>query len=49
VQLKPDGSGVEWVGRDTDGEEVLLDEPDIGLWERFKLWLLYKFVPEDLL
>jgi phosphatidylserine/phosphatidylglycerophosphate/cardiolipin synthase-like enzyme len=49
VQLKPDGSGVQWVGRDDDGDEVLLDEPDIGLWERFKLWLLYKFVPEDLL
>jgi phosphatidylserine/phosphatidylglycerophosphate/cardiolipin synthase-like enzyme len=49
VQLKPDGSSIEWVGRDSDGEEVLLDEPDIGLWERFKLWLLYKFVPEDLL
>ncbi|MED5621756.1 phospholipase D family protein [Ideonella sp. BN130291] len=49
VQLKPDGSGVQWVGRDKDGEEVLLDEPDIGPWQRFKLWLLYKFVPEDLL
>jgi phosphatidylserine/phosphatidylglycerophosphate/cardiolipin synthase-like enzyme len=49
VQLKPDGSGVQWVGRDDDGEEVLADEPDIGLWQRFKLWLMYKFVPEDLL
>ncbi len=49
VQMKPDGSGVEWVGRDSDGEEVLVDEPDTSLWQRFKLWLLFKFIPEDLL
>jgi phosphatidylserine/phosphatidylglycerophosphate/cardiolipin synthase-like enzyme len=49
VQLKPDGSGIEWVGRDEHGEEVLLDEPDVGLWDRFRLWVLHLFVPEDLL
>ena len=49
VQLKPDGSDVQWVGRDVDGEEVLLDEPDVGPLERLKLWLMHWFVPEDLL
>jgi phosphatidylserine/phosphatidylglycerophosphate/cardiolipin synthase-like enzyme len=49
VQLKPDGSDVEWVGRDENGEEVLLDEPDVGLWDRLRLWMLHLFVPEDLL
>jgi phosphatidylserine/phosphatidylglycerophosphate/cardiolipin synthase-like enzyme len=49
VQLKPDGSGVQWVGHDEQGEEVLTDEPDVSLWQRFRLWLMFLFVPEDLL
>jgi phosphatidylserine/phosphatidylglycerophosphate/cardiolipin synthase-like enzyme len=49
VQLKPDGSSLQWVGRDEHGDEVLSDEPDVGPWERFKLWLEFLFVPEDLL
>lgn len=49
VRLKGDGSGLEWVGRGDDGETVLLDEPEVGWLQRLKLWLLFLFVPEDLL
>jgi len=49
VQLKPDRSGVQWVARGGNGEEVLVDEPEIDLFQRFKLWFQFLFVPEDLL
>jgi phosphatidylserine/phosphatidylglycerophosphate/cardiolipin synthase-like enzyme len=49
VQLKPDGSSVQWRAKDENGEEVLQDEPDLGPWDRMKAWMLYLFVPEDLL
>ncbi|MEW6704144.1 MAG: phospholipase D family protein [Pseudomonadota bacterium] len=49
VQLKPDGSGVQWVGRGDSDEEVLGDEPELGFWQRLKLRLMFLFVPEDLL
>jgi putative cardiolipin synthase len=49
VRLKDDSTGIEWVGRDEKGEEVLHDEPDVSPWQRFKLWVLHLFVPEDLL
>lgn len=49
VRLKPDGSGVQWVGRDDDGDEVLADEPEVGLWQRMRLRVMSWFVPEDLL
>ena len=49
VKLKDDGSGVLWVGHDESGDEVLADEPELSLWQRFRLWLMSLFVPEDLL
>jgi len=49
VRLKPDGAGVQWIGRGENGEEEPADEPDVSLWQRFKLWLMSLFVPEDML
>jgi len=49
VQLKPDGGGVQWSGHDPQGEQVLVDEPEVSVIQRFKLWLQFLFVPEDLL
>uniref|UniRef100_UPI00403A084F phospholipase D-like domain-containing protein n=1 Tax=Variovorax sp. GV025 TaxID=3450240 RepID=UPI00403A084F len=49
VQLKPEGGGVQWIGRDAQGEQVLVDEPEVSMVQRFKLWLQFLFVSEDLL
>jgi len=49
VQLKPDGSGVQWTARDENGVETLTDEPDTSLWQRMRLFFMFLFVPEDLL
>ncbi len=49
VRLKPDGSGVQWLGRDADGDKVMVDEPEVSWVQRFKLWLQFLFVPESLL
>jgi phosphatidylserine/phosphatidylglycerophosphate/cardiolipin synthase-like enzyme len=49
VQLKPDGSGVQWTARDENGVETLTNEPDASLWQRMRLFFLFLFVPEDLL
>jgi len=49
VKLKDDGSGVSWVGHDENGDDVQTEEPEVGLWQRFRLWLMFLFIPEDLL
>lgn len=49
VRLREDGRGVQWVGHDADGEEVLADPPEMSVWKRLELWLMSWFVPEDLL
>lgn len=49
LRLKPDGQGIEWVGRDPRGEESIHGDPQIDCWLRFKLWLSSLVVPEDLL
>jgi cardiolipin synthase C len=49
VHLRPDGRGVQWIGHDTDGEEILADAPEMGAWQRLQLWFMSLFVPEDLL
>ncbi|NRF71450.1 phospholipase D family protein [Aquincola sp. S2] len=49
VRFKADGSGLEWLGTDEEGDMVLNEEPDSSLWLRFKLWLLSPLVPEELL
>ncbi len=37
VRLKADGNGLEWAGRDSHSETVLLDEPHVSCLERLKL------------
>jgi putative cardiolipin synthase len=49
VRLAADGSGLEWLGIDDDGEMILTSEPDASRWLLFKSWLLSPFVPEELL
>jgi putative cardiolipin synthase len=49
VQLKPDGSGLQWVGHDAQGRVVLADDPDSSLLQRIGLWLQFLLVPEDML
>ena len=49
VQLKPDRSGVQWLGRGSNGESALVDEPEVSPAQRFKLWLQSLFIPEELL
>lgn len=49
VRLRDDGRGVQWIGHDEGGEEVLGEAPEMGAWQRLKLWLMSLFVPEDLL
>jgi phosphatidylserine/phosphatidylglycerophosphate/cardiolipin synthase-like enzyme len=49
VRLRDDGRGVQWIGHDEEGEEVLVEAPEMGAWQRLKLWLMSWFVPEDLL
>lgn len=49
VQLKPDHSGVQWVARGSEGEGVLVEEPEVSAIQKFKLWLQFLFIPEDLL
>jgi putative cardiolipin synthase len=50
VRLAADGSGdIEWLTMDDDGEMVLHEEPDTGLWDRIALDLLAPFAPEELL
>jgi putative cardiolipin synthase len=49
VHLTPDGSNVQWVGRNEDGEERYQSEPESSAWQRMRLFLLSLFVPEDML
>ena len=49
VQLAGDGQSLEWVGRGPQGEERLADEPAPPWWQRLRLWLLYRLVPDELL
>jgi putative cardiolipin synthase len=49
LRLKPDGQGIEWVGRDSQGVESIHSDPEIDCWIRVKLWLSSLVVPEDLL
>jgi cardiolipin synthase C len=49
LRLKPDGQGIEWVGRNPQGVESIHSDPQIDCWLRLKLWLSSLVVPEDLL
>jgi putative cardiolipin synthase len=49
VRFRGNGSGLEWLGTDEDGDMVLHEEPDSSLWLRLRLWLLSPLVPEELL
>lgn len=49
VQLKPDGTGLQWLGTGSDAGEVLKDEPGASLFMRLRLWLDEHLIPEDML
>ncbi|MEO7057317.1 MAG: phospholipase D family protein, partial [Caldimonas sp.] len=48
LRLSADGSRVEWVGLDAEGNEAVYDAPpETSRWLRFKLWLLAPLIPRD--
>jgi putative cardiolipin synthase len=54
LRLKPDGDGIEWIGRNGRPGGDLVEEhldtaPQTGWLQRLRLFLLGLFVPEDLL
>ena len=49
VALAADGAGVEWRKTNADGSESIIEPPRLGLWQRLKLELLSRFVPEGML
>jgi putative cardiolipin synthase len=49
VQLAPNGSGLQWISADENGEMVLTSEPDSSFLMRLQSWLLSPLVPEELL
>jgi putative cardiolipin synthase len=49
LRLAADGERIEWVSRSGDQEVVTRDEPGATPLSRVWLWLLSRFVTEDLL
>jgi putative cardiolipin synthase len=49
VRLAPDGRKLLWIATEDGVETVLDDEPEVGPWRRFMLFITSPFVPEDLL
>ncbi len=49
VRLRREGGGLQWVGRDAEGEQTFDDEPEASWWQRLRLKLMSLLVPEDLL
>ncbi len=49
LQLAPDGQALQWHSTDTGDEQVLLQEPDSGFWQRLMLDVLAPLTPESLL
>jgi putative cardiolipin synthase len=47
VRFGPDGESLEWLTMNDDGEVVLSTEPETGLLQRLKHFLLSPFIPED--
>jgi len=50
LRLGEGGHSVEWLSTDTEGHtRVDTEEPGLGAWHRFKIWLQQHFVEERLL
>lgn len=50
LRLAADGQRIAWTATDVDGRHIELhDEPGLGAWTRFKLWLQSFFVEERML
>ena len=49
VRLAADGQRLDWVAADDHGVERLGPEPAPPWWQRLKLWLLSRLIPDDLL
>ena len=49
VRLAADGQGLHWVALDAQGVEQFSLEPAPPWWQRLKLWLLSRLIPDDLL
>lgn len=50
LRLNPAGDGIEWVITDDEGgQQVFTSDPELDVWTRLKVLLLFPFVPESLL
>lgn len=49
VRLAADGQALVWVAVDEQGVEQLGTEPSLPAWRLMLLWLMARFVPDDLL
>ena len=49
VRLAADGRGLDWITLDDQGREHLSPEPVLPRWRLMLLWLMSRFVPDDLL
>lgn len=49
VELKPDGTGLRWIGTGDDAGKVLDSEPGDSLLMRLRLWLDEQLISEDML
>ena len=49
VRLDDDGQSLVWLAADEDGIERRTPEPVPPWWQRLKLWLLSRLIPDDLL
>ena len=49
LRLAADGQGLIWVAADDEGVERLGPEPAPPWWQRLKLGLLSRLIPDDLL
>ena len=49
VRLAADGQSLEWLGRDAQGDDTHNSEPGPSWWQAWRLWLLSRLVPDDLL
>ena len=47
LRFGPDGESLQWLTMDDDGDVVLLAEPDVTPFTRFRNMLLAPFVPEQ--
>ena len=49
LRLDASGNGIDWVTHDGGVETLHHDDPELDVWTRMQIFLLFPFVPESLL